>query len=753
MPSIFLLEEIIVTGTNIRGIENNTAPVTVLTREYIDATGFGNTAQLIESLPQNFALANQTSVGVQDVSGSREQGSSINLRGLGEGTTLVLLNGRRLAPGFRSAAVDISALPLTALERVEVLTDGASALYGSDAVGGVVNFILREDFEGAETRLRSGYADGTDELRVSQAFGNAWDSGNALFSAEYYKRDGLVAADRDFVPTTSLIGGLLPEDENYSAVFTGNQQLGGAVSLFADAIYTQRDSTNQAGRTTFFETGDVDNSQGNATLGLEWLIGQNWQIELSGSYGRNDLSVDTNGVDGLGNPIPATIDTLFESEAGRLKADGTLFKLPGGDLRAAIGVDYRSESYEDMTTRMNVVTPGVTSDQTIRSAFAELYVPLVGEANAMQGMQRLEVSLAGRYDDYSNFGSSFDPQYGLMWEPVTGFRLRGRYGTSYKAPNLVDYSFRSNTAAAITDIDPASPFGFSYQLQAVGIDAGGLQAQESESTSVGFEFQPPSVEGLAVSIDYYKIEYRNRIANPPQSAGVLLSDPASYANLIIRNPTPDQVNQFIALANLGQGFLAFDPFTFAFPYLGFTPDQVAVILDVRRRNLSVVDTSGLDLSTQYEFKAGPGRVALGLAGTYVLDLERQITSTSTPFDSVDTFGNPPEWRARGFISYRLGGWATNLFVNHTDSYMDNRLLVPAKVDSYTTVDARLSYSFSERFSTGVLSGLEIAASVQNALDEDPPATAVFNLANDLGFDPTNASPLGRFIALEITKSW
>jgi outer membrane cobalamin receptor len=152
---------------------------------------------------------------------------------------------------------------------VEVLTDGASAIYGSDAVGGVVNFILRDDFEGAETRLRAGYADGSNEYRGSQALGSAWDSGNALLSVEYYKRELLLASDRDFVPSNSFIGSLLPEDENYSAVFTGRQQLSGSVSLFADVLYTQRDSFNQAGRITLAneQPSVVDNPQANATLG------------------------------------------------------------------------------------------------------------------------------------------------------------------------------------------------------------------------------------------------------------------------------------------------------------------------------------------------------------------------------------------------------------------------------------------------------------------------------------------------------
>lgn len=746
------IEEIIVTGTNIRGVENATAPVIVLSREYIDATGFGTTTSLIESLPQNFALANQTGVLIPDVSGTREQGASINLRGLGEGTTLVLLNGRRLAPGFRSAAVDISALPLTALDRVEVLTDGASALYGSDAVGGVVNFILRDDFEGAETRLRTGFADGTDEIRLSQALGNSWDSGNALLSVEYYKRDLLLARDRDFVPSNSLIGSLLPEDENYSAVFTGKQQLSGSVSAFADVVYTQRDSSNQAGRVTLLETGDVDNSQGHGTLGVEWAVGADWVIEVSGSYGRNDLNVERGNINGLGARTDTTVDVLFESEAARVKADGTIVALPGGNLRAAIGADWRSDTYEDSLMNVaGVTTASTDADQIVRSAFAELYVPVIGKANAMQGVQSLELSLAGRYDDYSSFGSSFDPQYGLMWEPVAGLRLRGRYGTSYKAPNLVDYSVSTNAAAATPSVDPGAPGGLSYQLQVFGIAVDSLAAQESESTSFGVEILPPSIEGLALTLNYYNIKYRNRITNPP--ADVALNNPAAFGDLVIRNPNADQVNQFIALANLGQGFFALDPLNPLMPNLNFTPDQVDAIVDFRRRNLAVVETNGLDFSTQYDFKAGEGRVALGFAATYILSLDRQITRSSAEIESRGTFGNPPDWRARGFASYQLGGWTTNLFVNHTDSYDDTRRVVPVAIDSYTTLDARVAYSFSERFSTGLLSGLTLAASVQNLLDEDPPSTAVVSPLGDLGFDPTNANPLGRFIALEITKTW
>lgn len=740
------IEEIIVTGTNIRGVENATVPVIVLDREYIESSGISTTTRLIESLPQNFALANQSSTPITGISDARTQGSAVNLRGIGEGTTLVLLNGRRIASGFFGSAVDISALPISAIERVEVLTDGASALYGSDAVGGVVNFILRSDFDGAETTLRGGSADGTDEYAVSQVLGNTWNSGNALFSMEYYKRDLLSASDRDFVPSNVAIGSLLPEDENYSAMFTGRQDLTSVVSVFADALYTHRDTFNRSGQVLQNETYDSENPQLTATLGVDWRVGQTWQIETSGTYADYDLEqIQTSNNPLLNGPIQQDVE--FNVQAARIKADGTLFGIAGGNVRAAIGADYRTESFESTQVNargVNSIVP-VDLDQNVSSAFGELYIPVVGETNTLPGVHALNISLAARYDDYSEFGSSFDPKYGVAWEPVQGVTLRASYGTSYVAPRLLDYNLATTRGFGLTQLDPGSPTGSSQQILLLGTDVASLGPQESDNLSFGLEFAPVSMPGLQVGVNYYDIEYSNRIANPP-AAGVILGNPAAFGSLFIRNPTPDQVAEAMRLATLGG-----NPFQTVGP---FNPAAVAVIVDQRRRNLSVTNTSGLDLSTRYEFDAGGNNFSLGLAGTYVLELEQQVTSSSPEVDFVDTYSNPTHWRARGSFGWRRGGLSTNLFVNHTDSYMDNRVAtIQREVDAFTTVDLRVAYDFSARFKSGVLSGFTIAAGAQNVLDEDPPRTAIISRATDIGFDPANASPLGRLISIELVKSW
>lgn len=740
------LEEIIVTGTHIRGVSNSTAPVIVLSKAYIDSTGYSTTTQLLESLPQNFALANQVGVNTPGVSGAGEQGAAINLRGLGEGTTLTLINGRRMALGFASSAVDISALPLSAIERVEILTDGASAIYGSDAVGGVVNFILRSDFDGAETRARAGQAKGgLHEYQISQALGHTWASGNAVFAAEYFKRDLLASEDRDFVPPESQIGSLLPEDKNISAMFSGRQALGSRTSLFADFLYMNRDSFNQSGRVTLNQSNEVDNPQMTGSVGVDLRFANDWQLEVSTGYAENNADVINRGSQILeGEQLNEQRSRIKSAE---MKVDGPVLSLPGGEVRAVVGVDWRSDEYSQQITHPSGLTAvDFDSSAIVRSAFAELVLPVVGPGNAVSAARRVELSIAGRYGDYSKFGSSVDPKVGIAWFPSDALKLRASWGTSYRAPRLYDYNSSSNLAIALTSLDPGTG-GVSRQLQVFGTDTASLKPQESESFSVGFDW---SSTPLRVSVNYYNIKYEEQIANPPFDATVILGNPASFGDLIIRNPSSDDVNRYIAASTAG--FFAFNPdFTFD---TNFDPSTIAVITDQRRRNLSVSKTDGIDGLAQYSTGSAVGRFTVSLGGTYILELERQITASSVPFDSVDTFSNPPKLRLRGSVSWQGTSWAMDLFVNHVGSYTDNRVPnAPVDISSYTTADARVAYDFGDTSGEGFGNGLVIALSALNLLDRDPPRTAIVSAIGDLGFDPVNASPLGRMVALEISKKF
>ena len=191
------IEDVVVTGSLIRGVADGPSPVVTVTRDEMARNGRATVAQLLASLPQNFGgTANEGALGNGgDRSGTNSTyANGVNLRGLGSDATLVLINGRRLAgTGAKGDFVDVSTIPTAAVERVDILLDGASALYGADAVGGVVNIILRDDYDGAETRVRVGNtSDGASgEYQVAQVLGRQWSSGSAMLTYEYYDREAL----------------------------------------------------------------------------------------------------------------------------------------------------------------------------------------------------------------------------------------------------------------------------------------------------------------------------------------------------------------------------------------------------------------------------------------------------------------------------------------------------------------------------------------------------------------------------------
>ncbi|MBA3848602.1 MAG: hypothetical protein C0502_01225, partial [Opitutus sp.] len=203
------LETFTVTGSNIRRAESEKAlPVSVLNRDVIDARDGSTPIEFLISLPQiaNVPLNETSTAGA----GARGDNSSISLRGLSSGNTLVLLNGRRLAPHPISAAEsevpalspNVAQLPNRGIDRVEVLRDGASSIYGTDAVAGVVNYIMDRDFRGTELRFRYGYADegSGDEMRATVLHGREFAAGKGrlVTTFDWFKRGSVLTRDRPF---------------------------------------------------------------------------------------------------------------------------------------------------------------------------------------------------------------------------------------------------------------------------------------------------------------------------------------------------------------------------------------------------------------------------------------------------------------------------------------------------------------------------------------------------------------------------
>src|SRR6185436_13469324 len=185
------LETITVTGSNIRRVDIETSnPVLTIDRAAIQKSGKLTLGDLVQQLP----AVTGPNTNPQVNNGGGTGFSSIGLRGLGSPRTLVLINGHRYLTG------DPNAIPANMVERIEVLTDGASSVYGSDAVAGVVNFILRSDYQGAEFSANYGISDHDDGQRQGYhfVFGQTTDKGSIMAGVDYNKFDSVLASNRKF---------------------------------------------------------------------------------------------------------------------------------------------------------------------------------------------------------------------------------------------------------------------------------------------------------------------------------------------------------------------------------------------------------------------------------------------------------------------------------------------------------------------------------------------------------------------------
>ena len=203
------LEAVTVTGSNIKRIETERAlPMTTVKAEQLEIYDPGQPSDLLAMLPMAAGLpGNEAALATQNARGDN---ANISFRGLASGNTLILLNGRRIAPhpiswnenGIPALSVNVNQLPNRGIERVDVLRDGASSIYGADAVAGVVNYVMHRRFRGTELSLRFGttaYGDGT-EYRASLTHGLdfANKKGRLTFTADWYDREGTFLRDRPF---------------------------------------------------------------------------------------------------------------------------------------------------------------------------------------------------------------------------------------------------------------------------------------------------------------------------------------------------------------------------------------------------------------------------------------------------------------------------------------------------------------------------------------------------------------------------
>lgn len=871
-------QAIVVTGTNIRGRTEGAAPVQVIGREDIERSGQGSVAEAIAALPQNFG-----GTGTEDTVLTASDrtipnnglGSSANLRALGSDATLTLINGRRVAgSGGKGDFTDLSLIPLAAVDRIEVLTDGASAIYGSDAVGGVVNVLLRRNFSGAETRLRVGTATegDTQEVQLGQVFGARWNGGSLLAAYEFQRRDALHAGDRSFTSTadlrpsggndfrsffsspgtlvgpgpsgglvprfaiprnqngtglrpadflpganlTSAIEGtdLLPRQTRHAGYLLLRQNLAPGVEAFAEGRYGHRryffagpastTVVQVTGSNPFFvspdgapfslvaysfidELGPTENrgtvEAYSAAAGLTVELGDAWSADAYLAYARERTGVDQTNLindtflaeasgalpDNPNTPFSAARDGFFNPygdgrvnsavvldfvgqgythdriNSGLLSANltvgGTLFDLPGGEVRAALGASFRRESFVrngESQLFGTAPTPAVAVDEArnVLAFFGEVTVPLFGPSNARPGLQRLELSAALRHERYDDFGASTNPRLGVIWEPVTGFRLRGSYGTSFRSPALRETT--DPLAVSATQLrDNAGALNIVLFLGGGNPD---LEPERATSWTFGAQLLPSAVPGLRAEATYFQTRFSNRIGTPAfEDLTVALRDgnlsPFVTPISPVTNPA-DRARVDMLRATPGASVPAF-----------VSSEQFRFIIDGRYVNTAQVLVRGIDVLVSQRFGLFGGEASVAFNGSYLIDYRRQTTPVSPLIERVDTVGNPPDLRLRASANWDRGPFGATASLNYVDSYRDNVSVPPRSVSAWTTLDVQLRYRPQWG---GWLRGLSFSLSIQNLFDSDPPFV---NRTTGQAYDATNADPLGRFIAFQLIKSW
>ena len=889
-----VLEEVIVTGSHIAGLDEELLPVTVMTAEAIEQLGAINMRDILSYIPSvsDFDFEDTNN----GTNGARGDVSGVNLRGLGSSNTLVLLNGRRMVvhPTFQAINntpqifYNVNSVPSPAIERIEVLRDGAAPLYGADAIAGVINFVPYMSYDGMKFTGKYGWSEDTsmDEMEFTAAGGWEFNDGKSHLSvfASYYDRShvhmnelgelyyeldrrelpeipeewrgdsqlrntstltpwarfrvGALNSGGQFIGPTRHIDSstgeiangsgserynfnetawVTPATDRFNFMATYTQEIDNGVEFFADAYYYEASSTTQRAasplddslaflivppgayynpypdqevliigwRPTDLGPRIIDVDQDSYRLlggfrgdagGWDWetafLYSEAESTDSEGnrqakSLFQQQLLVDgpdaLNPFAGPGGNSQAALDGIRISStdvrtstlalADLRLSKGDWFQTFGNDAGVAMGLEYRNESYdEDRDARLDGSMPfdsgaifdesdviGVSAtfdseaSRNTYSAYAELYLPLVGEANAMTGLQAFEVQLAARYENSNDFDSTLKPKIGFRWAPIDALSIRGSYTEGFRAPNLP----QMNQGTVIRRID-----GIEDPLRAdvtgAPIDTGdtyrvttreannNLEPEDAETWLLGFVFSPSegALSGLRIGLDWWQIKQQDIV-------GILEPEDALDLDVILRqqgSSNPDVIRAAVT----AQDLLLFEQWNLENPNDQRTPVGVATNILNQYINLDPREVQGWDGSFVYATdETSAGQFTLRWDFTKYTKFEQQGLATE---DLLRRNGNP-KLRYTLALNWGYRAFNANASMRYTSSAYDTSLSMPISsgvsgtyneelgliywdVASWTIYNVAFSYDFSEIGNS--LDGLQLMAGVRNLTNEDPP---------------------------------
>jgi iron complex outermembrane recepter protein len=502
-----------------------------------------------------------------------------------------------------------------------------------------------------------------------------------------------------------------------------------------------------------------------------------------------------------------------------IKADGTLVTLPGGDMKLAIGAANRNEQYagEDPIGVPGAVAPvsGLPSftpgnyqshSRLVHAVFGELSLPIFGAGNAMPGLQKLDVSVAGRYDHYSDFGGTSNPKYGLVWSPIHDIAFRGTYGTSFHAPQLADV-FAIDTRVGVTQVqygaNPASYPGNIAALVAagnagpaanfpaiytIGMPGGkpGLKPETAKTGTLGLDFTPSFLPGFKANLTNFLIRYFNEVeipTTPGTAASTNFCNP-SYIELYTFNGSsscgtnpalmglPATPLSAAQLNSVLSGLRFYAPFTLAkVESLGL---PVYLVSSAQRQNIGTTDIDGWDFDFNYVGHTPFGVLTTDLSGEYLFKFQSQTAPGAVFVDNLKSgsqyFQNDAgaqdiiPWHLRYTLGLETGPVAQQAAVNYTGHYnylysLYNYSTSPTGattpaiqwVQEFITVDYSLNYAFPQN--SGILKGLKAQLNVYNILNTPPPLVYITGTSPSSGFNTASASPLGRTFRVTLDKRW
>lgn len=850
-----------ITGSSIkRLVDTDTAlPISVITADELRATGINSAEGVLAKI-----ASSQSITGASQSIGSGTGGAAYaNLRGLGSNKTLVLLNGRRVASfAFSSASVDLNSIPFAAIDRVEVLRDGASAIYGTDAIGGVINFITKKNYKGVDISLNLSKPqdEGGEKKGFSLAggFGDLEKDGfNIWATFDSQDNERIRAIWRDFgatgvIPDRGLLktsGTTFPANFSQGSL-SGNPTLTTCAppfSLYLPSLSTRACRFDYTAfidivPDTKLETGLV---RGTAKLGSHYLslehmstsnsnvarvapdpvtglsmpptspyypstyagvdptknVTVGWRmipagprtneglvdaqrtvLSAEGAFGSWDYragvftaqnkatqtladgyvnkSIISAGVrDGKLNPFgDNTAEALALIEGAKMRGDyqhakGTssgidvnattqMGNLAGGSIGLSVGGEFRKEKYRndtvddvvDSVPSLGASPYHVGGDRHVAALSAEVLLPVLKE---------LEVTLAGRYDKYSDFGSTFNPKVAVRYTPVKSVSIRGSYNTGFRAPSLDEiYGPQSVTYTADPYDDPvlcpggvvaangveSRDCGQQAQLLTGGNTA--LQPEKSKTFSIGIALEP--VKNLTASVDYWNIKLRNSISSVAEQA--LFADPAKYAGRYKRcqdlptsvQETLDRCQNEWANSNA----------------LGY----VTTLND----NLGGVNTDGFDFALGYGVNSSVGRFQFGWEATYVRSYEYQRDKGDPYVQNVGKYVDASpvlRWQHTLNASWKMGAFGATFAVNNKSGYEDQNAVEPEyfnRVKSYTTADASFTWN--------PVKYAKITLGVKNLFDTKPPFTNQGTTFQQ-GYDPRLTDPYGRTLTARLNVSF